>query len=79
MVYLHEGDCYFRRGRTVPTKGSEEIKRKGFNTVTEVSAPVEKVKLGLKRFKERIERNRRVEGPRYSAPSEKTRFRVLEL
>jgi len=63
----------------MPIKVSEEIERDGFSRVRKVSAEEEKVQTGLKRFKERIELDRQLEGPRYSSPSEKTRFRVLEL
>ena len=63
----------------MPIKVSEEIEREGFSRVGKVSAEEEKVQTGLKRFKERIERIRQLEAPRYSSPSETTRFRVLEL
>lgn len=63
----------------MPIKVSEEIEREGFSRVRKVSAEEEKVQTGLKRFKERIERDRQREAPRYSSPSETTRFRVLEL
>ena len=63
----------------MPIKVSEEMERERLSKAREVSASTEKVQEGLKRFKERIERDRQLEGPRYSSPSEKTRFRVLEL
>jgi len=63
----------------MPIKVSEEMEREGFSRVRKVSAEEEKVQVGLKRFKERIERDRQQEAPRYSSPSETTRFRVLEL
>lgn len=63
----------------MPIKVSEEMERERLSKAREVSASTEKVQEGLKCFKERIERDRQLEGPRYSSPSEKTRFRVLEL
>ena len=63
----------------MPIKVSEAMKGEGFSRAREVSVQAEKVQAGLKRFRERIERNRQLESPRYSTPSETTRFRVLEM